>query len=37
MLAVKKVLRNKVEGNELQIILTEIMEQADARYRELVA
>ena len=37
MLAVKKVLRNKVEGNELQIILSEIMEQADARYRELVA
>lgn len=34
LLAVKKVLKNKIVGDELQIILNEIMEQADARYRE---
>lgn len=37
ILAVKRILCNKVEGNELKVILSEIMEQADARYRELVA
>lgn len=36
ILAVKRVLKNKVVGDELQIILNEIMEQADARYREMV-
>ena len=30
----QKILRNKIVGEELQAILTEIMEQADARYRE---
>lgn len=37
LLAVKKVLKNRVVGDELQVILGEIMEQADARYREVNA
>ncbi|WP_237717782.1 type I restriction enzyme endonuclease domain-containing protein [Pontibacter sp. BAB1700] len=34
MLAVKKVLRFKVKADELQTILDEVMEQAEARYKE---
>ncbi len=37
ILAVKRVLKNKIVGDELQVILSEIMDQADARYREVMA
>ena len=37
ILAVKKVLKNKIVGDELQEIFNEIMDQADARYREEMA
>ena len=37
ILAVKRVLKNKIVGDELQVILNEIMDQADARYREVMA